>query len=153
MLHRKPSDDAESKRQGCTNDVTSKAPKERCQRPSLQAGMNENRDGKICEIIPAKGGPSRVQWGQHQASRQRMSQLLGRPSYIRGYSSVCKAVYPKNMPWNFFTYDSSAKSRVHVNLLIIDVVSEAKEGIPSTNTGVKAVKMATTRERSAVCKI
>lgn len=54
---------------------------------------------------------------------------------------------------NCFTHDSSAKSRVHVNLLIIDGVSEVKEGTPSTNAGVKAVKMAITKARSAVCKI
>lgn len=57
------------------------------------------------------------------------------------------------MPWRFFTYDNSTKSRVHVNLLIIDGVSEAKEGNPSTNAGVKTVKIAITKARSAVCKI
>ena len=57
------------------------------------------------------------------------------------------------MPLNCFTHDSSAKSRVHVNLLIIDGVSEVKEGTPSTNAGVKAIKMAITKARSAVCKI
>ena len=45
------------------------------------------------------------------------------------------------------------KSRVHVNLLIIDGVSEAKEGNPSTNAGVKVVRLAITKARSAVCKI
>ena len=57
------------------------------------------------------------------------------------------------MPLSFFTHDRSAKSCVHANLFIIDGVSEAKEGTPSTNAGVKAVKMASTKARSAVCKI
>jgi hypothetical protein len=51
-----------SKREECTDDVTSKTPKERCQRPSLQGRMNGNELGKIGVTIPAKGGPSRVQW-------------------------------------------------------------------------------------------
>lgn len=54
---------------------------------------------------------------------------------------------------SFVTYDSSAKSRVHVNLLIMDGVSEAQEGSPSTNAGVNTVKIATAKARSAVCKI
>jgi hypothetical protein len=82
-----------------------------------------------------------------------MSQLLGRASHIRLHSSLYNVVYPGNMALSFFTHDSSAKSRVHVNLLIIDGVSEVKEGTPSTNAGVKAVKMATTKARSAVWKI
>ena len=70
MLHRKPSGVAESKHQDYTNDVTSE---KRRQRPSPQAEVNENRHGKICVITPAKGGPSRVQWGQRQASRPQTS--------------------------------------------------------------------------------
>ena len=56
------------------------------------------------------------------------------------------------MPSSCYTYDSSTKSRVHVSLLIIDGVSEPRDGSASTNAGVKAVRMATTKARSAVFK-
>ena len=63
MLCGKPPGCAGSKCQECTNDVASETPKERCQRPSLQGRMNANRLGMIDMIVPAKGGPSRAQWG------------------------------------------------------------------------------------------
>ena len=63
MLYSKPPGCVESKRKECTNDVTSKTPKERRQRPSLQGRMDGNELGNVGVIVPAKGGPSRVQWG------------------------------------------------------------------------------------------
>ena len=64
MLHRKPSDGAESKCQDYTNDVASETPKERCQRPSLQAGMNENRSRptslSLVVVLQTLASPPRV---------------------------------------------------------------------------------------------